>query len=50
MVVLYFVLFLLALVCFVASAFQVNSPKIYLLGFGLALWVAVPLIQQMQRL
>lgn len=50
MQVLYFVLLLLACVCFVLSAIQVNSPKIYLLGVGLALWVAVPLVQTLQKL
>lgn len=50
MIVLYFVLLLLALVCFVLSAFQVNTPKFYLIGFGLAFWVAVPLVQTFQRL
>jgi hypothetical protein len=49
MTVLYLILFLLALVCFVASAFQVHSPRVYLVSLGLALWVAAPFIQTLQK-
>lgn len=48
--VLFFVLLLLALVCFVASAFQVHAARFNLLSLGAALWVTVPLIQALQRL
>lgn len=34
------ILLLLALVCFVLSAFNVPSPRISLVALGLALWVA----------
>lgn len=50
MITLYFVLLLLALVCFVASTFAVNAPRINLMSLGLALWVAVPFIQTLQKL
>lgn len=50
MTVLYFVLLLLALVCFVAAAVGVRSPRVELLALGLALWVAVPFLQALQRL
>lgn len=49
-VVLYFILLLLAFICFMVSAFQVHVPRVYLIGFGLAFWVAVPLIQTLQKL
>lgn len=48
--VLYFVLYLLALVCFIASAFQVSARKVNLLAFGLAFFVAVPMLQQLRLL
>lgn len=50
MLVLFFILLLLALVCFAAAAFQVHASRINLLGLGLALWVAVPFIQTLQKL
>lgn len=50
MSVLFFILLLLALVCFVLSAFQVHGPRVYLVGLGLALWVAVPFISALQKL
>jgi hypothetical protein len=34
------VLLILALVCFLAAAAQVASPRVNLLAAGLALWVA----------
>lgn len=43
MSILTFSLLLAAFVCFVASALGVAS-RVNLLAFGLALWVAVPLI------
>lgn len=45
--VLYFVLLLLGLVCFLAHAFltEPRTPR-SLLGLGLAFWIAVPLIAQ----
>jgi len=50
MTVLFLILLLLALVCFVASAFQVHSPKLHLISLGLAFWVAVPFIQIVSKL
>ena len=50
MTVLYFILLLLALVCFVASCLRVSSPRVELVALGLAFWVAVPFIQTLQRL
>lgn len=49
MQVFYLILLLLALVCFILSAFQVNPTRIYLMGFGLAFWVAVPFIQTLLK-
>ena len=34
------VLLILALVCFLAAAAQVSSPRVNLVAAGLALWVA----------
>lgn len=48
--VLFFVLLLLALVCFIAGALQVHTRRIDLLCVGAALWVSVPLIQTLQKL
>lgn len=48
--VLYFILLLLALICFVASALNRVSSRVNLVALGLALWVAFPLIQQLQSL
>lgn len=50
MLVLMFVLLLLAIVCFVASAIHVSSPRLNLVALGLAFWVAVPLITTLQKL
>jgi hypothetical protein len=52
LVTLYFVLYLLALLCFVATAFgrRVASPAVDLLALGLALWVLVELIRAAQAL
>jgi hypothetical protein len=46
----YFVLYLLALVCFALAAVQVHTSKVNLLGLGLAFFVAVPFLQTLQRL
>lgn len=43
--VLYLILLLGALVCFVADALSVSSPRIKLVSLGLALWVLVGVIQ-----
>jgi len=40
MITLDVVLLGLALVCFLASAANVSSPRVNLIGAGLALWVA----------
>jgi len=40
MMTLDLVLLVLALVCFLAAAAQVSSPRINLVAAGLALWVA----------
>jgi len=40
MMTLDLVLLILALVCFLAAAANVSSPRINLIGAGLALWVA----------
>lgn len=50
MLVFYMILLLLALVCFVAAAFRVASAKLELTALGLALFVAVPFIQTLQKL
>lgn len=50
MTALYFVLLLLALVCFVVAAFNVVSARVNLVALGLAFWVAVPFIQMLQKL
>jgi endonuclease/exonuclease/phosphatase family metal-dependent hydrolase len=46
----YMILLLLALVCFVAATFRTTSPKVELTALGLALFVAVPFIQTLQKL
>lgn len=43
---LYFVLFLLAVVCFLAATFPTISSRINLMALGLALATAVFVIQQ----
>lgn len=48
--VLFFVLLLLALVCFLASAFNVSASRLTLISLGLALCVAVPLIKTLLKL
>lgn len=48
--VLYFVLALLALVCFVAAALGVKSPRVELVALGLAFWVGIVFTQLLQRL
>lgn len=44
MQVLYFILLLLALVCFVADGLKVVVTRVNLSALGLAFWVLVPLI------
>lgn len=48
--VLFFILLLLALVCFIASASNKVATRFNLLSAGAALWVLVPLIQVLQKL
>lgn len=50
MTAIYFLLLLLALVCFVIDAFVVSQRRVHFLALGLALWVAVPLIHAAQAL
>lgn len=45
MTVLYLILYILAVICFLAVAFRVRTNRVSLLGLGLALAFAVPLIQ-----
>ncbi len=48
--VLFFVLFLLALLCFLVATKQSHVAKFQLVALGLAFAVAVPLIQTLQKL
>lgn len=48
--VLYLILLILALACFVASAARVASARVNLMAAGLALWVLVPVIQVARNL
>lgn len=48
--VLFFVLYLLALVCFVVATRVAAVGRVALLPLGLALAVAVPFIQTLQKL
>lgn len=48
--VIYFVLLLLAAICFALDAFVVSQRRVHLLALGLFLWVLVPLIQTAHRL
>jgi hypothetical protein len=48
--VLYFVLFLLSVVCFVVAAFELYVSKINLVALGLALFAVVFAIQQARLL
>lgn len=50
MIVFYFILALLSLVCFVAAAFGVRSPRVELVALGLAFWVGITFTQLLQRL
>lgn len=50
MTLLYFVLLLLALVCFVAAAFKFVAARVDLVALGLAFAFAVPFIQTLQKL
>lgn len=49
MVVLYFVLLLLAAVCFGLAAFAVPVQRVSPLALGLLFWVLVPLLQLLNR-
>lgn len=49
-VTLYFILYLIAVLLFVVSAFQLASAKVNLISLGLAFAFAVPLIQTLQKL
>jgi hypothetical protein len=50
MVVVFLILLLLALVCFLVAASGRASARVNLVALGLAFWVAVPLIQTIQAL
>ena len=51
MTVLYFVLFLLALICFLAAAGSATlHPRLNLVALGLALWVLVYVIQTVRAI
>lgn len=50
MTVIYLLLLVAALVCFVLAAFNVNVRNVTLMAAGLAFWVLVPLIQMAHRL
>lgn len=47
--VLFFVLLLLAFICFVLSAWGL-TPKLNPIALGLVFWVAVPLTQALHKL
>lgn len=47
--VLYFVLLLISIICFVAASLGVVA-RVNLVALGLAFWVAVPLLQQLTGL
>lgn len=47
---LYFVLFLLALVCFVADALDANVRRVNLLALGLAFFVSPFMLQALDKL
>ena len=46
----YFILLLLAGVCFVLAALRTDVRRVDLIAGGLLLWVAVEIIRQAQRL
>ena len=48
--VLYFVLALVALVCFGAAAFGVSTRRVNLMALGLALFTLITVLQLAQRL
>lgn len=50
MTALYLILFLLAAVFFVLSAFNVSARNLNLTALGLFCWVLVPLLQTLQKL
>ena len=51
MTVLYFILLLLAAICFVvAAADRTVHPRVNLIALGLFFWVLVPLIQTVKNL
>jgi len=45
MIALFLLLYILAAVCFVLSAFAASVRRVNLLALGLFFWVLVPLIQ-----
>ncbi len=49
-VTLYFIMYLIAVVLFVVSAFQLATAKVNLISLGLAFAFAVPLIQTLHKL
>lgn len=50
MTVIYVLLLVAALICFILAAFNVAVGKVQLLALGLACWVLVSLIQMLHRL
>ena len=50
MTVIYALLLVAALVCFVLAAFNVVVGRVQLMALGLGFWVLVPLIQMLHRL
>ncbi len=49
MTVIFLILLIAALVCFLIAAFAPSQPaRVNLVALGLALWVLVPLIQTVQ--
>lgn len=47
--VLFLLLLFLALVCFVVAAIKHDAVRYNLVAAGLALWVLVPFLQQIQK-
>ena len=50
MLILYFILYILAAVCFFIYAIAKYKAKVNLLGLGVFFWSLVPLIQTFQKL
>jgi hypothetical protein len=50
MTVLYFILLLLAAICFGIAALGVSHPRIHFVALGLLAWVLVPLIHAAKAL